>query len=336
MWETHPYNAGRGGPCRRQLDLLTDPEGMAAVKRRFAFVVERWGGSGAIFAWDLWNELGHDHGVASEAIDAGPGRPARRDRLRALAPRPGHRAPALRQDPPPDGQPLRGRARGAAGRPDLPPSRPRFRDHPRLRAGRHRCADEHGRRRRRHGAMGAPRPARDPRRPAVHRQRDRADPHLQGPGDHAARSCSTSTTSATCRGPTWPAEGPAGACAGRTASALADARHAPRAGRDGRIRPADRLAELRLAQRLGLLVVGPEELLAYACSDGRQAVIWVLRGQGNLGPDGDLAFRPLLREPGSKLPSMEPGTYAVDFVETWNGHTLMDDPTSRAGREGST
>ena len=38
------------------------------MKRRFAFVVERWGGSGAIFAWDLWNELGHDHGVASEAI----------------------------------------------------------------------------------------------------------------------------------------------------------------------------------------------------------------------------------------------------------------------------
>ena len=27
MWETHPYNVGRGGPCRRQLDLLTHPEG---------------------------------------------------------------------------------------------------------------------------------------------------------------------------------------------------------------------------------------------------------------------------------------------------------------------
>ena len=38
------------------------------MKRRFAFVVERWGKSGTIFAWDLWNELGHDHGVTSEAI----------------------------------------------------------------------------------------------------------------------------------------------------------------------------------------------------------------------------------------------------------------------------
>src|SRR4051794_19458827 len=70
MWDDHPYNAERGGPCRRQLDLLTQPDGMAAVKRRVAFAVERWGGSGAVFAWDLWNELGHDHGVASEGIDA--------------------------------------------------------------------------------------------------------------------------------------------------------------------------------------------------------------------------------------------------------------------------
>ena len=73
MWDDHPYNAGRGGPCRRRLDLLTQPEGMAAVKRRIAFAVERWGGSGAVFAWDLWNELGHHHGVEAEAIDAGDG-----------------------------------------------------------------------------------------------------------------------------------------------------------------------------------------------------------------------------------------------------------------------
>src|SRR5436305_4193418 len=69
MWDDHPYNARRGGPCRRQLDLLTHPEGMAAVKRRVAFAVERWGGSGAVFARDLWNELGHDPGADSGATD---------------------------------------------------------------------------------------------------------------------------------------------------------------------------------------------------------------------------------------------------------------------------
>ena len=34
---------------------------------RIAFAVERWGGSGAVFAWDLWNELAHHHGVPEEA-----------------------------------------------------------------------------------------------------------------------------------------------------------------------------------------------------------------------------------------------------------------------------
>ena len=43
---------------------------MAAVKRRIAFAVERWGGSGAVFAWDLWNELPHHHGVISETVGA--------------------------------------------------------------------------------------------------------------------------------------------------------------------------------------------------------------------------------------------------------------------------
>src|SRR5262249_1488316 len=69
MWDDQPDKAGRGGPCRRRLDLLMHPEGMAAVKARIAFAVERWGGSGAVFAWDLWNELGHHHGVEAEAID---------------------------------------------------------------------------------------------------------------------------------------------------------------------------------------------------------------------------------------------------------------------------
>ena len=68
MWDDHPYNADRGGPCRRQLDLLTAPRrhggGEAADRLRRRAL----GRLGAVFAWDLWNELGHDHGVASEAI----------------------------------------------------------------------------------------------------------------------------------------------------------------------------------------------------------------------------------------------------------------------------
>ena len=52
MWEDHPYNAERGGPCRSRLDLLTDPEGMVAVKRRIAFAVERAAGIASEDAFD--------------------------------------------------------------------------------------------------------------------------------------------------------------------------------------------------------------------------------------------------------------------------------------------
>src|SRR3954467_4420230 len=70
MWDDHPYNIERGGPCRDRYDLLTHPEGLAAVKSRIAFAVERWGASGAVFAWDLWNELAHHHGVPDGSCGA--------------------------------------------------------------------------------------------------------------------------------------------------------------------------------------------------------------------------------------------------------------------------
>ncbi len=38
-----------------------------AIKQRYAFAIERWGGSGAIFAWDLWNELHPAHAGNSTA-----------------------------------------------------------------------------------------------------------------------------------------------------------------------------------------------------------------------------------------------------------------------------
>jgi hypothetical protein len=34
---------------------------MDAVKNRLSFVTERWGGSGVLFAWDLWNEIHPAH-----------------------------------------------------------------------------------------------------------------------------------------------------------------------------------------------------------------------------------------------------------------------------------
>ena len=56
-WDLHPYNAANGGPCPDRTSLLVHPGVRALVKARLAFATGRWGGSGALFAWDLWNEM---------------------------------------------------------------------------------------------------------------------------------------------------------------------------------------------------------------------------------------------------------------------------------------
>ncbi|MFO1056307.1 MAG: hypothetical protein U1E53_04995 [Dongiaceae bacterium] len=61
-WHRHPYNVANGGPCPDRTEILTSPAARAAIKARLAFATARWGGSGALFAWDLWNEIHPDQG----------------------------------------------------------------------------------------------------------------------------------------------------------------------------------------------------------------------------------------------------------------------------------
>lgn len=56
-WRTHPYARANGGPSAKIEQMFTCPDTRAAIKRRLAFATRRWGHSGAIFAWDLWNEI---------------------------------------------------------------------------------------------------------------------------------------------------------------------------------------------------------------------------------------------------------------------------------------
>ncbi len=60
-WRHHPYNRKNGGPCDHPRNWLTDRGMIEAAKARLSFMVERWGGSGAVFAWDLWNEMHPAH-----------------------------------------------------------------------------------------------------------------------------------------------------------------------------------------------------------------------------------------------------------------------------------
>lgn len=58
-WRHHPWNRSHGGPLDHPSRLLLCGETRAAIKARLSFIVRRWGGSGALFAWDLWNEIHH-------------------------------------------------------------------------------------------------------------------------------------------------------------------------------------------------------------------------------------------------------------------------------------
>ncbi|WP_159469830.1 hypothetical protein [Dyadobacter sp. 3J3] len=62
-WKNHPYNASNNGPCKRKSQWLTSPETLEAIKNRLTFVTERWGSSGVLFAWDLWNEINPAHAL---------------------------------------------------------------------------------------------------------------------------------------------------------------------------------------------------------------------------------------------------------------------------------
>ncbi len=56
-WSDSPYNAVNGGPCATQADFIRSPAAREWQKKRFKFIIDRWGNSPAIFAIDLLNEF---------------------------------------------------------------------------------------------------------------------------------------------------------------------------------------------------------------------------------------------------------------------------------------
>ncbi len=53
----HPWAAANGGPLKDMREALLCADTRRVIKDRLEFAVRRWGGSGALFAWDLWNEI---------------------------------------------------------------------------------------------------------------------------------------------------------------------------------------------------------------------------------------------------------------------------------------
>ena len=68
-WHQNPYNTRNGGMMDSMYGCLTHPEALERQKERFAFMIERWGHSKHILAWELMNEIELWWGATTQEID---------------------------------------------------------------------------------------------------------------------------------------------------------------------------------------------------------------------------------------------------------------------------
>ncbi len=70
LWDKNPYNAKNGGPVEKKVDFLTKREVIEGQKKRWKFIIDRWGNSGTIFAWELLNEADYWWDSSPEQLKA--------------------------------------------------------------------------------------------------------------------------------------------------------------------------------------------------------------------------------------------------------------------------
>ncbi len=58
-WKHNPYNAALGGPLTSPEQFVTDPTAKSLFKRRLSYIVNRWGYSPDLLAWEWFNEVDH-------------------------------------------------------------------------------------------------------------------------------------------------------------------------------------------------------------------------------------------------------------------------------------
>lgn len=56
-WDGNPYNAANGGPLALPSMFVKDPTARAFLKKRLNYIVNRWGYSPRLLAWEWWNEV---------------------------------------------------------------------------------------------------------------------------------------------------------------------------------------------------------------------------------------------------------------------------------------
>jgi hypothetical protein len=69
-WGAYPYSGALGGPCPTMSDWLTGEACIEAQKNRWRFIIDHWGRSPNVFAWDLMNEIDIWWNASPQEIDA--------------------------------------------------------------------------------------------------------------------------------------------------------------------------------------------------------------------------------------------------------------------------
>ena len=322
MWEDHPYNAGRGGPCRDRIDLLAHPDGLAAVKARIAFAVERWGGSGAVFAWDLWNELAHDHGVPEEAGSVLPVETLSAiiadlsAHVRGIEPRlfgKTHLQTVSHFGPEPAGA----LADLVFRHPDLDFATTHIYEPGAIDAPVNTLAAADAMARWVRHALSETRDGRpftDSETGPIHTFKDLGItlPEAFDIAYFRNMAWAHLASGGAGGGMRWPNRLPHTLTPGMRVAQGVMSEFA-------RLIDWTRFAALNISEEIR---TEPENLLVYGCADPRQAVIWAVRDRDELDREGDLPFRPLLTGARIELPPMGPGAHRVTYTDTHNGHIL--------------
>lgn len=56
-WDENPWNVANGGFLATPVEFFTSPRARELTRRKFRYIVARWGYSPAVFAWELFNEV---------------------------------------------------------------------------------------------------------------------------------------------------------------------------------------------------------------------------------------------------------------------------------------
>ncbi len=56
-WEDNPYNSQLGGPINSPAQFVSDPVAMVYYQQRLNYIINRWGYSPDLLAWEWWNEV---------------------------------------------------------------------------------------------------------------------------------------------------------------------------------------------------------------------------------------------------------------------------------------